>query len=93
MCVFFGGVGVFGVFCGGLGWFWVFWGGLGCFGVIRWTVQKVYLQILACTPKCQSLGIHVPPNENVCGHADLAEVASSSANPAILLLLILFLMF
>ena len=41
MCVFFGGVGVFGVFCGGLGWFWVFWGGLGCFGVIRWTVRIV----------------------------------------------------
>ena len=39
MCVFFGGVGVFGVFCGGLGWFWVFWGGLGCFGVIRWTAR------------------------------------------------------
>ena len=32
--------------------------------------QKVYPQILACTPKCQSLGVHVPPNENVCGHAD-----------------------
>ena len=41
MCVFFGGVGVFGVFCGGLGWFWVFWGGLGCFGVIRWTTQNM----------------------------------------------------
>ena len=41
MCVFFGGVGVFGVFCGGLGWFWMFWGGLGCFGVIRWTVAKL----------------------------------------------------
>ena len=39
MCVFFGGVGVFGLFCGGLGWFWVFWGGLGCFGVIRWTAS------------------------------------------------------
>ena len=32
--------------------------------------QKVYPQILACTPKCQSLGVHVPPNENVCGHAE-----------------------
>ena len=26
-------------------------------------------QILTCTSKCQSLGVHVPPNENVCGHA------------------------
>ena len=33
--------------------------------------QKVYPQILACTPKCQSLGVHVPPNENVCGHAEV----------------------
>ena len=31
--------------------------------------QKDYPQILACTPKCQYLGVHVTPNENVCGHA------------------------
>ena len=33
MCVFFGGVGVFGVFCGGLGWFGVVSDVLGWFGV------------------------------------------------------------
>ena len=32
-------------------------------------IQKLYSQILAFTPKCHSLEIHVPSNENVCGHA------------------------